>query len=330
MRPETKAELINIGKVDIDISLLGRLTIPTAGPGAGKSAFFFRSGGHRVRLTVDGTSPLHAVGENGDIVIMKDGEELVRGQIEDELIHCPEQAYVNMTEKCIFDCKFCPVPKLDGKIKSIEEVLEMIDKAHRTGTMKAISITSGVAETPEIEVDRAVEVVRSARRYGVPIGVCVYPTPDSNRRLKDAGADEIKYNVETMDRAIYQRSCVGQDLDMILHSLKEAVDIFGHNRVCSNFIIGLGETDDSVEKGIRELVSLGVVPILRPASMHPLRQGEVVIERPTAERILKLTHILRTILDENGLRADSFRTMCLPCTGCDLNPHSDLDGNDEQ
>ncbi|MEA1984570.1 MAG: radical SAM protein [Euryarchaeota archaeon] len=330
MKPETKAELINIGRVDIDTSLLGRVTIPTAGPGAGKSAFFFRSGGHRVRLTVDETSRLQAVAEDGDIVIMKGGEEMVRGQIEDELIHCPEQAYVNMTEKCIFDCKFCPVPKLDGKIKSIEEVLELVDKAYQTGTMKAISITSGVAETPEIEVDRAVEVVRRSKRYGVPIGVCVYPTPDSTRRLKDAGAHEIKYNVETMDRPIYQRSCPGQDLDMILHSLKDAVDIFGRNRVCSNFIIGLGETDDSVEKGIRELVSLGVVPILRPASMHPLRQGEVVIERPSAERILKLTRILRTILDENGLRADSFRTMCLPCAGCDLNPHSDLDAGDEQ
>ncbi len=145
MKPETKAELINIGRVDIDTSLLGRVTIPTAGPGAGKSAFFFRSGGHRVRLAVDEASPLHAVAEDGDIVIMNGNEELIRGQIEDELIHCPKQAYVNITEKCIFDCKFCPVPKLDGNIKSIEEVLEMINKAHQTGTMEAISITSGVA-----------------------------------------------------------------------------------------------------------------------------------------------------------------------------------------
>jgi len=44
----------------------------------------------------------------------------------------------------------------------------------------------------------------------------------------------------------------------------------------------------------------------------------------TGERLLKLTRILRRILDEQGLRADVSQTMCLPCTGCDLNPHLDL------
>ena len=139
-----------------------------------------------------------------------------------------------------------------------------------------------------------------------------------------AGVDEIKYNVETMDRELYKEVCPGQDMEDILKTLKEAVEIFGRNKVCSNFIIGLGETDEAVEKGIRELVSLGVVPILRPASKHPLREGEVFIERPSKERLLKLTKLLRRILDENGLREDVFRTMCLPCTGCDMNPHTDL------
>lgn len=48
---EIKAELLAIGAVDIDRKLLGRITTPTAGPGAGGTAFFFRWDGHRVRLT---------------------------------------------------------------------------------------------------------------------------------------------------------------------------------------------------------------------------------------------------------------------------------------
>jgi biotin synthase-related radical SAM superfamily protein len=58
--------------------------------------------------------------------------------------------------------------------------------------------------------------------------------------------------------------------------------------------------------------------------MPSVRIGEIDIERPTAQRLLKLNRILRRILDEHGLRADVSRTMCLPCTGCDLNPHLDL------
>jgi biotin synthase-related radical SAM superfamily protein len=326
MKPEIKAQLISIGSVNMDPSLIRRLTIPTAGPGAGNVAFFFNSGGHRVRLAVRKESPLQAGMEGGELVIRMGGTELIRGCIESELIHCPDQAFITMCEKCIFDCRFCPVPKLRGKVKTMDEMLKMMEEAHSTGRMQAISITSGVEISAEHEVDRAEELIRRLREiYDLPIGVSVYPTEDSTRRLKSAGADELKYNVETMDRDIHRKVCPEQDLELILKALEEGVKIFGKNKVCSNFIIGLGESDDSAMKGIEELVSIGVVPILRAAARHPLREGEVFIERPSAERLLMLNRFLRKKLDEHGLRADIFRTMCLPCTGCDINPHSDIE-----
>ncbi|NYT19816.1 MAG: radical SAM protein, partial [Methanosarcinales archaeon] len=153
MKPETKAELIAVGSLDIEPSLLGKITVPTAGPGAGKTAFFFRSGDQRVRLALNKDSPLKAVAEGDEIVITRDGKEIARGEIEEELIHCPDQAYINMTEKCIFDCKFCPVPKLNGKVKTIEEVVTLIGEANATGKMKAISITTGVDESVEKELE---------------------------------------------------------------------------------------------------------------------------------------------------------------------------------
>jgi len=321
---EIKAELIAVGTIDIDRSLLGDITVPTAGPGAGGSAFFFRWNAHRIRLAVDEESRLKAIVDNGDIVIFKGPKALVRGHIEAELIHCPQQAYITISEQCIFDCKYCPVPKLSGKIKSLDEIVSMVEEAYSTGNLKAISITSGVTGSAEEEVERAVEAVKALGKYNLPIGVSVYPTADSNRKLKEAGAVEIKYNVETMDREIFKRVCPGMDHDFIIGKLIEAVGLFGRNFVFSNFIIGLGESDETVEAGLEELALMDVVPILRAASMHPLRVGEVEIERPTAERLLKLTRILRRILDEHGLRADVSRTMCLPCTGCDLNPHLDL------
>ncbi|MCK4938087.1 MAG: radical SAM protein [Methanosarcinales archaeon] len=321
---EIKAELLAVGAVDIDMVLLGNITVPTAGPGAGKTAFFFNWNGHRVRLSVDVGSPLRVVDDNGDVVILKDGKELVRGQIEEELIHCPEQAYITISERCVFDCKYCPVPKLSGDIKSLDKIVGMVDETSKSGKLQAISITSGVADTPENEVDRAVEAIRALVKYDVPIGVSVYPTADSTRLLKEAGAVEIKYNVETMDREIFDRVCPGMDLDFIKDSLKEAVSIFGRNYVFSNFIVGLGETDETVEAGLEELASIDVVPIVRAAGMHPLREGEIDIQRPTAPRLLKLTKILRRILDKHGLRADMSQTMCLPCTGCDINPHLDM------
>lgn len=324
MNARIKAELISVGAVDIDSSLLGRITIPTAGPGAGGKAFFFRSGNHRVRLVVDEGSPLRAVKDDRDIVILKGGKELVRGSIEEELIHCPEQAYITMSERCIYDCKFCPVPKLKGKVKSFDELLELVEEAYRIGGMKSISITSGVEVSPEKEVERAAKLVKALRKYNVPVGVSVYPTKDSSYILKEAGATEIKYNVETMDREIYDRYCKKPPLDFTLECLKDAVRIFGKNRVFTNFIIGLGESDKTVEKHFEELASMGVIPILRAVGVHPLRFGEIDAERPTKERLLKLARMARKILDRYGLDASISKTMCLPCTGCDLNPHIDL------
>jgi biotin synthase-related radical SAM superfamily protein len=324
MNTAIKAELISVGAIDIDPILLGRITIPTAGPGAGGKAFFFRSGKHRVRLVVDSGSPLRAVKENGDIVILKGGKELVRGTIEEELIHCPEQAYITMSERCIYDCKFCPVPKLNGKVKSSEELLALVEEAYNLGKMKGISITSGVEVSPEKEVERAVELVKALRKYNVTIGVSVYPTKDSSRLLKEAGASEIKYNVETMDREIYEKYCKKPPLDFTLECLKDAVKIFGKNHVFTNFIVGLGETDEAIEKYYEELARMGVITIIRAVGVHPLRFGEIEAERPTAQRLLKLAKMSRRILDKYGLDASVAKTMCLPCTGCDLNPHIDL------
>jgi biotin synthase-related radical SAM superfamily protein len=321
---EIKAELLAVGTVDIDRSLLGRVTIPTAGPGAGGTAFFLRWDEHRVRLGVDENSPLKAIEDNDHILILKNNEPLLRAKLEEELIHCPQQAYITISEQCIFDCKYCPVPKLSGKIKSTREIVELVEKANESQNFKAISITSGVAGSPEKEVDRALDAVNSLKQFNVPIGVSVYPTADSSQRLKEAGVLEVKYNVETMDRELFGRVCPGMSLDFALGHLEDAIRIFGKNRVFSNFIIGLGETDRTVEAGLKELVLMGVIPIIRAASMHPLRKGEVYIKRPDAKRLLRLNRALRSLLDEYGLRADIARTMCLPCMGCDLNPHRDL------
>lgn len=168
-------------------------------------------------------------------------------------------------------------------------------------------------------------VVRALRaRFDLPIGVSVYPTADSTAVLRAAGADEIKYNVETMDPAIFARVCPGLSLPSILDALKGAVEVFGRNAVFSNFIIGLGEDDGTVWDGVALLAKMGVIPILRPISASPLRAGEIVVERPSPERLLRLAAMTREILEQNGLDARRARTMCLPCTGCDLTPFWDV------
>jgi len=327
MTPEEKAYLVSIGSASIDEALSADLlpTTATAGPGAGGSSVFIRSGDRRVRLSINPASPLRVVPDGDGIAVVRDGKTIVWGKLERPLCHCPEQTYITVSERCIYDCKFCPVPRLDGTIKDTETVARMVEEAAAGGSLSAISLTSGVAESPEREVERVAAVVRALRaRFDLPIGVSVYPTAASTAILRAAGADEIKYNVETMDPAIFARVCPGLSLPFILDALEGAVEVFGRNAVFSNFIIGLGEDDEMVRDGVAYLAKIGVIPILRPISASPLRAGEIAVERPSPERLLRLAAMTREILERYDLDPRRARTMCLPCTGCDLTPFRDV------
>jgi biotin synthase-related radical SAM superfamily protein len=265
--------------------------------------------------------------QNGDVVILKDNKELVRGKIDPVVAHCPEQTYITISEQCMYDCKFCSVPKFQGKIKTLEEVIGIIEKVKKDRKLTTIAFTSGVATTPENEIDRVVEYVKAVKKYHVPIGVAVYPTKDSSQRLRDAGVAEVKYNVETMDKEIFEKVCSGRkghSLDFILTSLRDAVKVFGKNRVSSNIIIGLGETDECVRKGVEYLAKMGVIAVLRPITISPYRQGEISATRPSPERLIRLTKITHEILDKYDLDVTVSQTMCLLCTGCDLTPVRDV------
>ncbi len=324
--PELKAFLISIGSVSVDSSLIPRTRGSTAGPGAGTGSVFFRIGGKRVRLSINNESPLSIQETEGEenVALLYEGQELIRGKLEPALAHCPEQAFITLCERCIFDCKYCPVPKLQGHVKSEKEVLSIVDEVIKTGNLKAISLTSGVETSVEGEVDRVLKLLPTLKKYNVPIGVSVYPTSGCSRKFYESGVSEVKYNVETMDREIFKKVCGDLSLDYILDKLKEAVEVFGKNRVFSNFIIGLGESDASVQEGIEKLAKMGVIPILRPVNPHPLRAGDCFTERPSPERLLKLAKIEAEILTKYELNPELALTMCLKCTGCDLVPFIDF------
>lgn len=320
---ETKALLLSVGTVQLAGPRAGGRA-STAGPGAGGQSIFFQFGSHLVRLSVAESSPLHLVSREEGVAIVKDGREIACGQLAQPLLHCPEQAYITVSERCIFDCKFCAVPKLKGGIKSHQTVLQMVDEAARTGHLQAISLTSGVEVSPFAEAERVAGIVADLKRFGVPVGVSISPFPGVNQILKDAGTDEVKYNLECVDPELFLRVCPGISFQEIIDALQEAVGVFGKNRVFTNIIVGLGESDDLLRRSIDELTGMGVIPVLRAVFPHPLRAGETWMQRPSAERLLELARYLKRALEKSGLDGAAAFTGCYRCTGCDLTPGRDL------
>src|SRR5674476_1705399 len=84
---EIKALLIAEGGVEIDERILGRITTPASGPGAGLKSFFLRFDGHRVRLGIKHDSRLKASLDGDEVVIRDQEKEIVRGYLEDCLLY---------------------------------------------------------------------------------------------------------------------------------------------------------------------------------------------------------------------------------------------------
>jgi len=323
MDAATKAFLISVGTVELAQPGISN-QVSTAGPGAGGQSIFFRSGDRLARMSVVPGSLLRLVRHAEGCTILMGENEIARGEVVEPLLHCPQQAYITVSERCIYDCKFCAVPKLQGGVKSAQQIMQMVEKAQRTGNMRAISLTSGVEASPQHEAERVAGLVRDLERFGVPIGVSVSPFAGVNKILKEAGSKEVKYNLETPDRDIFARVCPGQSFQEIMNALREAVGIFGRNRVFSNIIVGLGESDKTLCQGIDELTEMGALPVLRAVYPHPLRIGETEMTRPSADRLLRLARYLKSALDKGGLCGDDALTGCYLCTGCDLVPHRDI------
>ena len=317
---ELKARLLAEGSANLTGEPADRfIARSAAGPGAGGSgAVFFSMGSHRVRLSLDPLSPVEIAHRGNGTADLYINGSLVSGRLLEPGLHCPGQAFITVTGSCIFHCRYCPVPSLKGERKPIAEIMEMVESVrHR---IHAISITSGVLESIGEEEEYVLEVVKRLKFFDLPIGVSVYPTEKTPERLKELGVVEVKFNIETATPDLFAKMCPGLDYDRIWDVLDRSVELFGKNRVFSNVIIGLGETDAEMEECIRKLASHGVIPVLRPLNPSAELAG---LPRPPADRLLRVFRQHEEALAENDLDPAQALTMCSNCTGCDLTPGRD-------
>ncbi|MDD4254930.1 MAG: radical SAM protein [Methanofollis sp.] len=315
-----KASLLAAGKVKVAGVPPGKyLSSSTAGPGAGgEGSVFYSVDGMRVRLSVDPTADLVLIHEGKGNATIPFRGEMLRGVLEVPGFHCPRQAFITLTSSCIFSCRYCAVPGRAGRTKSTEEVVAMVRSV--LGRIDAISLTSGVAGSIEEEERRALDAVRALVLFDLPIGVSIYPTQDSPRRLKEAGAIEVKFNIEAATPGLFAGMCPGLEWNLVWEVLEESVRLFGKNHVQSNVIVGLGESDEEMAAAVRRLCSIGVIPVLRPLTPSA---GLAHFTRPSADRLLRLHAIAQAEMAAAGLDAREARTMCAVCMGCDLVPGRD-------
>ncbi len=312
------------------------LEVSSTGPGAGVRSAFLKFDGHRVIKEVsesqaEGSFVLRRSGEKYEVVYPDGSPFLSCVELERSLIHAPEQAFLNIEQRCVFNCAFCASSGIRNRthILSDERVLTMLDDAVRKGA-KGVALTSGVWPDTSAAVDRVARLLSKFREMHpeMVLGAEIYTeTPEDLVKLREAGVSELKLNVEVATGELCRGICPQKDFEAVHRVLEEAVTVFGSGNVTSNIIYGLGETDDEVIAETERLAEMGVVPNLRA-----LRTGRANASKlsgfsaspPDKERIIRLSEGLKEILLRTGLTTTRFRTMCHACGACDLQPSIDF------
>lgn len=296
----------------------------------------------RVRLIVDPTLKCEhelRIDDDEDLYHIVDRHDHILSTVslEDSFYHCPDQLFFNLYTWCSNSCEFCPLAAKTASPRDTIARMVMITKEADQDKLKGIGITTGIpahlsARKLIDELARSVEQLRKIVGSTVPIGVSPFACSTAElKRLHDAGANEVRINSESFNLELFRKICAEKDLDRILDSLHSAVNLFGMSKVSSNLIVGLGETDDDIHKGIDTLCSLGVIPTLYPLDPipgkyeHLLEISEGKANRPDPQRLLELAQYHHNSITEYKLDPLQLKTMCPACSASHLMPGIDSD-----
>ena len=314
-----------------------RVSHSTAGPGAGSGSAVFAFDGYRVKKTVsydEGEFDLRVI--DGKMSIWRDGTLLVDGvTIQPVIRHCPNQAFFNLDQHCIYNCAYCTSPLLPKELDkglTTERIMEMLEESLSQYKFKTVAFTSGVVGSVGHTVDRMADAVRAVRETypKMTIGVEPYITePGQIAQLREAGANEIKINVECATRDIFERVCPDLDYDNTFAMLREAGVHFKKGKVASNILYGLGETDQDIDMTLERLCRMNVLPGLRAVRINDMNRDRLLAagvpdERPTVLRALFLAGLQKSAMKRHGLNPERFHSMCFSCACCDLVPFTDF------
>jgi biotin synthase-related radical SAM superfamily protein len=333
-----KADLLCSGVLLVPAEI--RIPFPTSrsssGPGAGSESVVVCFSGLRAKIPISrdsGDMELRQKDE-GSYEILRDGGVIAKGiSLLPTLCHAPGQAFVSLGRSCTMKCAFCTINEAATKGDiTVDDALGMIIAASKKKGFQSVAVTSGIKRTVDDQVDQLASLIAAVRDElpKVPIGVePLIAKKGQIVKLKRAGATEIKINLEAATREIFEKVCPNRDCQTTIRAIGWAVGEFGKGAVTSNVIVGLGETDAQVRNALKMLADIGSVGNLRAVRIDGLNRGRLEaalgkIAPVTVDRLISLARMQKEILKAHGLSTSSFKTMCFPCSCCDLVPGVDL------
>ena len=153
---------------------------------------------------------------------------------------------------------------------------------------------------------------------------CEPPAPDDLgvlQELKDAGATAIGIHVESLDDDVRARWMPGKasvPMEQYDRAWREAVRVFGRNRVSTYLLVGLGEDPTEMVAGAARLIEMGVYPFVVPYRplAGTLAQDVDHWPAPSSEQLALVTSEVVRHLRVAGMRGADQGAGCAACGAC--------------
>ena len=226
-------------------------------------------------------------------------------------------------------CRFCTIEEslaagTTTQVKRPDQIAEVAAAAVRLDGVRQLVMTTGTSNGPDRGARHLARCVTAVRRAVplMPIQVQIEPPADLAwiGHLHGAGAHAIGIHIESLDQAVRERWTPGKatvPLERYEEAWKEAVRVFGSNRVSTYLLIGLGEDPDRLVAGARHLIAIGVYPFVVPYRplVGALSHADGV-PAPSHELVADVTDRVAAELRRAGMRGAAQGAGCAACGAC--------------
>jgi radical SAM protein (TIGR04043 family) len=229
-------------------------------------------------------------------------------------------------QRCIYQqngqaCKFCAVQYWwnAAASKQAEQVAETAAAGYAEGAVKHMSMTTATLDIPDRGLANLVKTAGLInKQVKFPMMIETEPLLDHallTSLLQEAranGVRSISINIECFDRDLSPEIMPAKGripFSEYMENWKIALDTFGRNEVATVAVVGIGEDDASLIRGVETAASQGVMTFLVP---HSPATGAAYedMQPPSANRMLKLYEKAAGIYQKYGL------DLCACTAGC--------------
>ena len=190
-------------------------------------------------------------------------------------------------------CSFCNLP-ISNREFSIGEIIDALEEFKKLNLSIRHVLIGGGSSLSSVSWNKIIEISKYLKKdtyyCDMPISIMtMLPPIDILTQLKDAGIEEVAFNMEISDEVLAKelmpaKYAMGKEL--YYYTFKEAVKVFGVGNVRSALLVGIDKTENLYNE-IFTLTDIGVVPCLSAFRSLPNTDFEEYIG-PTNSYLLEV------------------------------------------